>query len=79
MEQTYSWAYRVTLELLDGNGVVDGTEVRIQVAHSEQEARARHEAILDTVARPDYTGSKYQRLAGSELLRRPVVEWETVA
>lgn len=79
--QQYLWAIRVTMEFLDGDGGVEDKEIKVRECSSEKEARARHQAIVDTVARTKESGNhpKYQRLGGSELLRRPVGDWETVA
>jgi len=75
----YQWAVKITMEYLDGTGAVEQTHVEIREVRHEMEARARHDAIQDTLARTDRVTPKYQRLAASELLRRPVGEWETVA
>jgi hypothetical protein len=77
----YQWAIKVTTEYLNpGAGGVESTATEIRPAGTEQEARRRHEAILDTLTSLARGGQhpKYQRLGGSELIRRPLGEWETV-
>lgn len=79
MEQQYEWAVEVTTEYLDRDGAVEQAHVEARMVTTEEDARARHKAIQDTMARYGRTGhSRYQRLAGSKLLRRPVGDWETV-
>ena len=53
--QQYQWAVKVTMQYLDGHGGVDPA---IRECGSEREARARHEAIQDTLARPGRSHSK---------------------
>lgn len=80
MEQKYEWAVEVTTEYLDDEGAVEQAHVEVREATTEREARARHDAIRDTVANYARRGHpRHQRLTGSKLLRRPVGEWETVA
>jgi hypothetical protein len=76
--QQYQWAIRVTMEDLDGNGGVEKSYSEERRCATEAEARARHEAIQDSLARVARKHAKYHRIAGSAVIRRPVGEWETV-
>lgn len=79
-EQQYRWGVRITLEYSDGNGRWKAFPPELREAPSEQAARIRHEAALDTIAACARGGSpRYQRLAASELVRLPVGDWETVS
>lgn len=80
MKQKYEWAVEVTIEYLDGHGgLSDEPQPPPEIRQtSELDARARHRVIQGSIARPERNHPKYQRVAGSRLLRRPVGEWETV-
>ena len=79
MEQQYEWAVEVTMEYLDGEGAVEEVLVEVRQAITEREARARHDAIKDTIANYSRRSHpRYQRLIGSKLVKRPVGAWETV-
>jgi hypothetical protein len=78
----YQWAIRVTTEYLDSNGKVFEAVTKIQEAHTEKEARARQDALIDTIAsrKAGRTGGpKCVQTAASELVRRPIGDWETVS
>lgn len=77
--ENYNWAIKVTTELLDGNGGVEDTRTEVRECRSERDARARHEAIQDTLANPHRRHPKWQRISASKLIRQPVGEWEEVA
>jgi hypothetical protein len=66
------------MEYLNGNGDVEDTVSDIRECTSERDARDRHQAIQNTLARPNRTHPKYQRIAASALVRQPLGEWETV-
>jgi len=76
--QKYQWAIKITLEWMDGNGGVEDTTVETRECSSEKEAHTRHETLKAALADHDRRRPKYQRVGGSELLRRPVGDWETV-
>lgn len=79
--ETCQWAVKVTTEHLDTEGAVTDTtsEIWLGVATSEEQAHARHAALVSMMASYVDHHPKRRRFTGAEIVRRPVGEWETVS